>query len=231
MYSPQNPEDLLAITDKTVFLTVVGVVPSVKLSDLAEGEKTVGAYYFPIAQNTSGFMSFALKTSVDPESLGPALRSAVAAVDRDLPVFDVQTMEQRKEKALLGRRSPALLSVAFGVVALLLSAVGLYGVLAYLVTQRTKEFGIRIALGSSAGEIFKLVIREGLGLLATGLVIGAMGAFALRHSLESQLFGVRSGDPRVLAGVTLLLGAVAVLACALPARRATRIDPRTALAE
>jgi ABC-type antimicrobial peptide transport system permease subunit len=163
--------------------------------------------------------------------MGKALRAAVAAVDPDLPVFDVQTMEQRKESSLLSRRSPALLSVAFGGVALLLSAVGLYGVLAYLVTQRKREIGIRMALGSSARGIFELVIREGLLLLGAGLVVGAAGAFVLRRSLESQLFGIGSGDPRVLGAVALLLGVVAVAACALPARRATRIDPRTALTE
>jgi ABC-type antimicrobial peptide transport system permease subunit len=159
------------------------------------------------------------------------LRAAVASLDRQLPVFDVQTMMQRREKALEGRRSPALLSLAFGAVALLLSAVGLYGVLAYLVTQRTKEIGIRLALGSSTRGIFELVIREGLALLAVGLVLGAIGAFALRRSLESQLFGVGAADPVVLGTVALVLAVVAILACAIPARRATRIDPRAALAE
>ena len=120
---------------------------------------------------------------------------------------------------------------SFGVVAPLVSALGIYGVLAYLVTQRTKEIGIRIALGSSAAAIFELVLREGLVLIAAGFALGAAGALALRRSLESQLFGVSASDPAVLGGVTLVLALVAALACALPARRATRIDPIVALCE
>src|SRR5262249_28075033 len=122
-------------------------------------------------------------------------------------------------------------SLSFGVVALFLSAIGIYGVLAYLVTQRRKEIGIRIALGSSARAIFELVLLEGLVLIGAGFLLGAAGAIALRKSLESQLYGVSATDPVVLLAVTLVLAAVAILACALPARRATRIDPIIALAE
>jgi ABC-type antimicrobial peptide transport system permease subunit len=140
-------------------------------------------------------------------------------------------MEQRMERSLVSRRSPVVLSLIFGGVALLLSAVGIYGVLAYLVTQRRREFGIRIALGSSSRAIFELVLREGLLLVGAGLVLGGAGAFTLRKSLESQLFGVAATDPIVLATVTVLLAVVAVLACAWPAGRATRIDPIIALTE
>src|SRR5437773_6570150 len=111
-------------------------------------------------------------------------------------------MEQRMEKSLVSPRSPVILSLAFGVVALFLSAIGIYGVLAYLVTQRRREIGIRIALGSSARAIFELVLREGLLLIAGGFVMGAIGAVALRRSMESQLFGVSSADPVVLVAVT-----------------------------
>jgi putative ABC transport system permease protein len=146
-------------------------------------------------------------------------------------VFDTQTMDQRLEKSLVSRRSPVLLSLSFGGVALCLSAIGIYGVLAYLVTQRRKEIGIRIALGSSARGIFELVLREGLALIGGGFVLGAIGAVVLRRSLESQLFGVSAADPVVLVAVTAILAVVAIAACALPARRATRIDPIVALAE
>jgi predicted permease len=231
LYRPVDINNLLAITDKTVFITVVGVIEDVKLHDLTEGAKAVGTYYFPMAQDTSSLLTFALKTADRPETLSTALRNAVASLDPELPVFDLRTMEQRTETSLLNRRSPTLLSLSFGVVALLLSGVGIYGVLAYLVAQRKKEIGIRMALGSSAGAIFDLVIREGLWLVGGGFLVGAAGAYGLRKSLESQLFGVSVFDPLVVAGVVALLALVALSACALPARRAMRIDPIAALSE
>ena len=231
MYFPNDIKDLTAITDKTVFHTVVGVIREVKLHDLTEGQNSVGAYYFSMNQAPSSGMTFAIKTAGDPLSLTSAVRGALNGLDRELPVFDTQTLEQRLEKSLVSRKSPALLALSFGVIALFLSAIGIYGVLAYLVTQRTKEIGIRIALGSSARAIFELVLREGLMLIAGGFALGAAGALVLRKSLETQLFGVSATDPIVLITVTGILAAVAVAACALPARRATRIDPIVALAE
>ena len=124
-----------------------------------------------------------------------------------------------------------LLALGFALVALMLSAVGIYGVLAYLVTQRRKEIGIRMALGSTTKGIFDLVIREGVGLVCAGFVLGVGGALALRRTLEGQLFGIAATDPAVVAAVTALLAAVALAACALPARRATRINPVIALTE
>jgi len=231
MYLPTDINNLLAVSEKTVFLTVVGVVGDIRLRDLTEGKKAVGAYYFPMAQNASRLLTFAVKTAGPGDAIPAALRSAVATLDRELPLFDVRTMDERTERALRNRRGPALLALGFGVLALLLSAVGLYGVLAYLVTQRTREIGIRLALGSSARAVFDLVIREGLLLLGIGFAAGGLGALLLRGSLESQLFGIQAADLRVIAGVTLLLAFVALAACALPARRATRIDPRVVLAE
>ncbi|MCU1386251.1 MAG: hypothetical protein JWL71_4948 [Acidobacteria bacterium] len=231
MYKPNDIKDLTAITDRTLFYTVVGVITDVKLHDLTEGSKSVGAYYFPMDQDTASAMTFAIRTAGDPLSLTSAVRGVLNALDRELPVFDTQTMDVRLEKSLMTRKSPVLLSLSFGIVALCLSAIGIYGVLAYLVTQRRREIGIRIALGSSARAIFELVLREGVALIAAGFVLGAIGALVLRRSLESQLFGVGAGDPIVLAGVTAILAAVALVACALPARRATRIDPIVALTE
>ena len=231
MYFPTSLNDLLAVTDKTEWFTVIGVVEEVKLGAIDEGANTVGAYYFAHAQRPSRGMTFAVKTAGDPRALAPAVRAVINGIDPELPVFDLQTMEEWTDKALVNRRSPVVLSVIFGLVALLLSAIGIYGVLAYLVTQRTKEIGIRIALGSSAGAIFELVLREGVWLIGAGFALGAVGALALRKSLETQLFGVRATDPVVLLTVTSALALVAFVACALPARRATKIDPIVALGE
>ncbi len=231
LYLPTDINDLAGVTEKTVFLTVVGVIRDMKLRDMTEGERAVGAYYFPMAQNPDRFMTFAVKTQARDAAIAGSLRAAIAGLDRELPVFDTHSMDERAERALGNRRGPARLAVGFGVLALLLAAVGLYGVLAYLVTQRSREIAVRIALGSSARGVFDLVMREGLLLLGIGLVVGGVSALALRPLLESQLFGVRAGDPRVMLAVVLLLGLVALAACALPARRAARIEPRAVLTD
>lgn len=231
LYLPTDVDDLLAITEETVFVTVVGVIENMPLHDVTEGERSVGTYVFPMAQDTSGLLTFAVKTAGSADAVPADLRAAIAALDPELPLFDVQTMEDRLERARSNRRAPAVLSASFGGLALLLSAVGVYGVLAYLVAQRRKEIGIRLALGSPGRAIIDLVLREGLWLVGAGMLAGAAGAWALGGSLQSQLFAVEAGDPLVLGGVTSLLAAVAFAACALPARRATRIDPVAALAD
>ena len=233
MYRPTDINNLLAISDKTVFLTVVGVIHDIKLRNLVEGNGEVGAYYFPFDQNVRRGLTFAVRTSAgDPAALTRSLRTIINEMDRELPLFNVRMMSELVNRSLMTHRSPMLLSVIFGVVALFLSAVGMYGVLAYLVTQRTKEIGIRLALGSSAAAVFRLMLREGVWLMVGGFVLGAGGAMALGRSLESQLFGVQARDPIVLLLATLTLALVGLAASALPARRAaTRIDPVIALAE
>jgi putative ABC transport system permease protein len=231
MYFPTDINNLVAVNDKTVFMTVVGVIADVKLHDLTEGKRSVGAYYVPMAQFGSSFLTLAVKTAGRPETVAGGVRTAIASLDRELPVFEVQTMEQRMEKSLLNRRSPAMLALGFGLVALLLSAVGIYGVLAYLVTQRRKEIGIRMALGSTTRGIFDLVLREGVALLGGGFVLGVAGALLLRRTLEGQLFGLSATNPVVAAAVTAVLAAVALTACAVPAHRASRINPVIALTE
>ena len=140
-------------------------------------------------------------------------------------------MQERADLSLTSRRVAMLLALSFGAVALFLSAVGIYGVLAYLVAQRTREIGIRIALGSTAGGVFKLVLREGAALGGSGLALGLAGAFALRRALENQIYGVGPTDPLVLCGVVATLGTIALAASVLPARRATRVDPVVALSQ
>ena len=229
LYFPTDLNQMLAVTDKTVFLTVVGVVADIKLDDITEGERAVGACYHPVAQYGPRLVTFAVKTRTRDASLTTSLRGVIASLDRELPLFDVRPMDELVERSLVNRRAPAQLALGFGAVALVLSAVGLYGVLAYLVAQRRREIGIRLALGSSTRAVFDLVLREGLLLLGVGFVAGGVGAFLLRSSLESQLFGIRAADPRVLLGASVVLLVVALAACALPARRATRIDPRMVL--
>jgi predicted permease len=231
MYLPTDINNLTAVTPETKFLTIVGVIKDVKLHDLAEGNRAVGAYFFPMNQNTDSTITFAVKTNGEPTSLTGSVRRTLFELDRELPVFDVQTMAQRMDRSLMTRRTPLMLALGFGVVALLLSAIGIYGVLAYLVAQRRREIGIRLALGSTSHAIVSLVVREGALLVAIGFLAGAAGALALRRSIESQLFGITATNPYVLMAATALLAIVAVLSCALPARRATRIDPVVALAE
>ncbi|HEY7790657.1 MAG TPA: ABC transporter permease [Vicinamibacterales bacterium] len=229
MYLPTNANDLAVITPKTKMLTVVGVVGNTMIRGLADGETPVGAYYFPFAQDAQRQLSFAIRTTGDPANLIGGVRAKLASVDRELPLYDTLTMVQREDKALVNRRSPLMLSIGFGAVALFLSAIGIYGVLAYLVAQRRKEIGIRIALGSSGSEIFRLILREGLVVLAIGFALGLVGALVVARTLQSQLYGVGSTDPRVLIGVTIVLGAVALAACLVPAGRAARVNPVVAL--
>lgn len=232
MYKPGDDADPALITDKTEFFTVVGVVKEMKLRNLTDGDANlVGAYFFPLAQDPQSGLTFVVRTDGDPGMLAGALRRELAAIDPQLPVFEMQPMSYWTDRALANRRSPALLAIAFGFVALFLSAIGIYGVLAYLVTQRRKEIGIRVALGSSAGGVFRLVLREGLVLVTAGLFVGGIGSFLLRRTLETQLFGVTASNPMVLLLVSAVLAAVALVACAVPARRATRIDPLIVLTE
>jgi predicted permease len=228
LYFPDSP-DFSRITERTPLFVVVGVVQEVKLRGLVEGVGNNGAYYFPQAQTPERRLTFAVQATGDPLSLGHVVRAAMNHVDRELPLFDLQPMARLAEQSLAPRRAATLLAVSFGVLALLLSAIGIYGVLAYLVAQRTREIGIRIALGSSTHAVFRLILREGLGIIAGGFAIGAAGAPLIGRSLQHQLFGVGSSDPVVLSLVVGVLAFAAVTACVAPARRAMRIDAVQAL--
>jgi putative ABC transport system permease protein len=184
-----------------------------------------------MAQDPPAGLTFVLRANGDSSALAGVLRREIAAIDAQLPVFEVQPMTYWTARSLANRRAPALLSMVFGFVALFLSAIGIYGVLAYLVTQRRKEIGIRVALGSTAPAVFRLVLREGLVLVGVGLVLGGIGSLLLGHTLENLLFGVSATDLRVMLLVSVVLAVVAVAACCVPARRATKIDPLVALME
>ncbi len=229
LYYPSDMSDPTAIGPKTRIFTVVGVVGTIKDRGLVDADDRVGAYYFPYAQASSRSLTFAVRAAGEPQAALPAIRRALAGIDPEMPLYDVHTMGQRVEESLQRRRTPMLLAVAFGVIALFLSAVGIYGVLAYQVTQRSREIGVRLALGATRGGVFALILREGAAITAVGLVVGLAGVVVLRQVLQAQLYGIGALDPIVLAGVVLLLAAVALVACLLPAGRATRIDPNVAL--
>jgi predicted permease len=229
MYMPSDAKDLLKIDEHTVWLTVVGVARTLRYENLDGSGAPVGAYYFPNSQQPAGGFTFVLKTLADPNSVIRALRAEISRLDPDLAVFDIHSMSERMDLSLSSRRTSMLLANAFGGVALFLATLGIYGVLAYLVAQRKREIGIRVALGSSRGGILRLVLREGLKLVAVGLVVGIAGAVFLQKAVASEIYGVRPLDPFVLAGVIALLATVALAACAVPARRAMHVDLMVAL--
>lgn len=231
LYSPDSVEDVMAITPKTKFFNVVGVVKEVQILGLATGVEPVGAYYFPLSQSPSRSVYVAMRTAVDPESVINTLRAKIAAIDAELPLYGVHTMVDRIDHSLISRRVPMLLAMAFATVALLLSAIGVYGVLAYQVAQRRREIGIRMALGSTAREVFGLVLRDGLKIAAAGLTVGLIGTYFVGQAMKSLLYNVATFDPIVIGAVAVLLTAVALAATIIPARRASRVNPLTALTD
>jgi ABC-type antimicrobial peptide transport system permease subunit len=176
-------------------------------------------------------MGLAIRTSGEPRAVTETVRRAIAEVDAELPLYNVRTMAERTSEVLVDRRTPTLLATGFAGVALFLAAIGIYGVLAYQVSQRRREIGIRMALGAGAPRIFQLVLGEGALIVSTGALLGLIGAFFLRRAIESVLYGVGAMDAAVVATVAALLIVVAVVACVIPARRAARTDPTIALAE
>jgi len=208
--------------------TIVGVVGTINAIDLAQPVNKERIYY-PIAQQPRQGMALVLKSALEPSQLVAQVRSAVQEIDPEQPLANVRTMDEWVSRSLEGRRTPMVLFVLFGVVALLLSAIGIYGVLAFNVAQRVREFGIRQALGANSQSILALVFKQGLTTAGIGLLLGLLASYGLSRYLETLLFGVQARDWMVFSIVTILLFAVAALACYIPARRATRIDPIVAL--
>jgi putative ABC transport system permease protein len=224
LYDPPD-EDPRKILPNTPSWTVVGVVEDVQLADLTGTEQPLGTVYFSLDQSRSSRFSIAVSSTVDQSSLTKSVRNEMAKIESDAPLFDIQSMGERTRQSLMSRRAALALGLAFGGVAVFLAAIGIYGVLTYLVAQRTREIGIRIALGSSTRGVFKLVLQEGMMLVSCGLALGLIGAYTLRTVLESEVYGVRPLDPFILSTVVMGLAAIALAACALPARAATRVDP------
>jgi len=211
-------------------LTIVGVVGTINSIDLAQPVIKERIYY-PVTQAAQPRLAVVLKTGLDPTRLVAELRAAVQSIDPDQPIADVRTMEQWMSRSLETRRAPMVLLALFGAVALVLSAIGIYGVLAFGVAQRVREFGIRQALGANRRAILSLVLTQGLRTAAVGVAIGLVGSYVLSRFLQTLLFGVQPHDVGVCIVVSVLLFIVAIAACYIPARRATKIDPMVALRE
>jgi putative ABC transport system permease protein len=209
------------------YLTVIGVVKDGKYVTL--GEEATPFIYLNLTQNFVLSPTLIARTRGNPLDSLPAVRGEVAALDKNLPLYDVKTMRQHLGLALLPARLAGGVLGVFGLLALTLAAAGVYGVMAYSVAARTREIGIRMALGANARDVLRLVTRQGMTLVAIGMAIGLAAALALTQFLKSLLFGVSATDPLTFAMISLLLTAVALLACWIPARRATKVDPMVAL--
>ena len=209
------------------WMTVVGVARTVKQFGLdADGREQA---YFPFAQQPAQEMALVLRTAGDPGTLGDSLRAAVLAVDAGQPVYGLLPMETLVSDSLSRSRFSMALLLTFSAVALLLAAVGIYGVMACSVSQRSHELGVRMALGAQAAEIFRLVLRQSAMLAASGVLLGLIGALAATRLLGALLFRVSAFDPATYVAVSAVLVATTMLAGYLPARRATRVDPIAAL--
>ena len=231
LYKPSSPDDLLKIGPDTQFITVVGVVQNVQMMPAGTDVPVVGAYYFPVTQSPSRAMALTVRSSgdADAEALIPSLRRTLSDIDPELPLYDATLMQGRLDAALVPRRLPMQLAIAFAAVALFLSAIGIYGVLAYGVVERRRELGIRMALGSTTRQIFGLVLSDGLKIVAIGLVIGVVGSLGLGRLMGQLLYGVQPIDVPVMMTVGALLSAIALMAVVIPARRAARIQPASVL--
>lgn len=208
--------------------TIVGVVGIVKRSDLSEAHG-LGSVYFPYKNYGSIFFYVALRTPLEPAALAATLRKTVLSLDPGLPVDDIKPMQTRVDDSLVSRRSPAVLAGAFAIVALLLAAVGTYGVLAYAVSQRRREIGVRMALGALPQQVLRQFLLLGARLLLIGVTLGIAGAWIAGRAMQNVLFGVESSDPAVLAAAAATIVLVVLFATLIPSQRATRVNPIDAL--
>ena len=227
---PKGPDPVgqhVFIGANTKSVEVVGIAAVVRQSGL--DEDAMPGVYRPYAQMSPPSAMLAVRTRGNPLRCVSAVRSAVLAIDRDQPISAVKTMDNVMEESEGQRQLAMTLLALFAAAAILLTTVGLYGVVAYSVVQRTRELGVRRALGAQTSDILSLVVAQGFVLTSAGIVLGAGGAFALTRILSSLLFQVKPTDPATFLGVSLLYLMVALAATFLPARRATRVDPMSAL--
>jgi putative ABC transport system permease protein len=210
-----------------VVVTVVGVVGSVKQQTL--GDRPAPQLYQPMAQAVGTFTSFAVRTTDDASALAPALRRAVQRIDASQPVWAIRSMDSYMNQHVAAPRFTLILTAAFALLAMLLATVGVYGVMSYVLVQRTRELGIRMALGARTQQVVAMVVARGARTIVLATVAGLAGAYGAAHWLQSQLFEVKANDPLTFVVVPIVLAAVALVACYLPARRAARVDPVIAL--
>jgi putative ABC transport system permease protein len=209
------------------WIEVVGLIRDGKYFSLSEGATPF--VYVKLHPENGSYLTLVVRTKSEPDGFIGPLRSVFQQLDANLPVYGVKTMTEHMALPLFPARVAATLLGSFGVLALILAAIGIFGVMSYAVSQRTREIGIRMALGANAGRIFRLVVGQGLKLIVLGLVIGLVSAFAGTRLMSSLLYGVSATDLVTFVAVALLLAGAALLACYLPARRATKVDPMIAL--
>jgi predicted permease len=225
LYFPSDPNDITRITAQTTFLTVVGVIKEMRMLDPRPDVTPVGTVYFAWEQNPGRGPTFVVRTKRPVEGLINSIRREIAAIDPQLPVFRPRSMSEWIDLQLVGRRLPMLVAMAFGVVALLLAAIGIYGVLAYSVSERQRELGVRMALGGSSGHVFAIVLGDGARVIGAGIAAGLAGSYWVGRAVESQLYDVAPVNPVVLTAVAVGLSVVGLVACLIPAWRASRINP------
>jgi putative ABC transport system permease protein len=206
---------------------IVGVARDARYGTLGEGPRPY--MYLPLSQHERSWLTLVVRTKGDPAGLIPMVRDVVHGLDSDLAAFGVMTMDRHLDNALNLATSSAIFAGAFGAVALLLAMVGIYGLVSYSVARRTREVGIRVALGATRDDVLRLVLGKGLGLAALGVGAGLVGALAAGRRIGEMLYDVSPTDPTIIVSMSLLLAAVVLLASYLPARRAMRVDPVTSL--
>jgi predicted permease len=209
------------------FWEVIGVAKDGKYWTL--GEDPTSFIYFPLMRDYESSASLIVSTTMDPKTMVNEIRREVLKMDPNLPVFDAKTLDEHMRLSLLPMRAGAWVAGSFALLALTLAALGIYGVMAYSVSQRTREIGIRMALGATSGNVLAVVLKQGATLALIGLGIGLAGSLALTRLMSSVLYGVSATDVVTFAAVSGLLAAVILAACYIPARRASRVDPMIAL--
>jgi putative ABC transport system permease protein len=225
---PVGKRIVMGSEERPQYLTVLGVVGRVKMDGLSLDSKRVQGY-FPFAQIPNGGMTVILKAAGDPNQLIAAVRQQVRSIDPDQPIYSIRTMDDIRAESVAPERLNLTLLSIFAGIALILAIVGIYGVMSYSVTQRTHEIGIRMAIGAQPRDVFRMVLRQGMMLALIGVGFGLIGAFGLTRLMATMLFGVEPTDPATFAAIAALLTVVALVACYVPGRRATKVDPVVSL--